>query len=362
MRRRVLLIASWIAATTFGGAAPAVATDVTFEKWTASCAQPESQSDCRIFTEAPASGADAVRVTVMREAAKDAVARLIVTLLAPASAAPRPRLAITLDGGPPVRLASGSDLSSGPGSDARSVDIRLSDAATKRLLPFLRRGRTLDVMVTGEGGEQVSSALPIAGFGPAVSFIDMRQGRADRQDALSAVIGGQTPAARAGRIRDVSRDAAPEPLRKTMIDRDCPVWDQNEGNPSFLAEQSFAAELGGGRTLWAIVCASGSYNADFAMFVEDPSKAANRFEPLLFANFVESIGWTGVDTLANAEYDPETKQLTAFDKGRGAGDCGTYGIWEWVGAAFRMIEYRSKEECDGVGDKAKFPIVFRGER
>ena len=83
---------------------------------------------------------------------------------------------------------------------------------------------------------------------------------------------------------------------------------------------------------------------------------------LLFAAFVESLGWTGVDTLSNVAYDPAKKQLTAFEKGRGAGDCGTVGAWEWGGAAFRMVEYRAKEECDGVGEPGKFPIIFRGDR
>jgi hypothetical protein len=302
-----------------------------------------------------------MRLAVAREPDKTAAPRMLVTLLAPAQAAPRPRIALAVDGGPPVRLASGSDLSVGPGPEPGTVELRLSDAATKRLLPFLRRGKIMQITVSGDGGEQVSASLPLPGFAAAAAEIDARQTRDDK-DALAALIGGGTPAALSGRLRDVGRDDVPETLRKVMVERDCPVWDQAEGNPSFLAETSFAADLGGGRTLWAIVCASGSYNADFALFIEDPSKAADRFEPLMFAAFVESIGWTGTATLANVVYDPEIRELKAFDKGRGAGDCGQVGLWEWVGAAFRMIEYRAKEECDGVGEPESFPIVFRGER
>ncbi|MET0315143.1 MAG: DUF1176 domain-containing protein [Hansschlegelia sp.] len=343
-------------------AGPASAAETQFDAWRTLCSETKGGADCRIMTEAPGGGTGAVRLSVIREAAKDSPPRLVVTLVNPERAPPRPRIAITVDGGPPVRLASGSDLSSGPAADAASVDLRLSDGATKRLLPFLRRGKTFQVEVSGEGGERIAADLKLAGFGPAVAEMDARQGRSARQDALTAVIGGGSPAALAGRIRDIGRDAVPETLKKVMVARDCPVWDQSEPNPSFLADESFAADLGAGRTLWSIVCASGSYNVDFALFVEDPSKAADRFEQLLFAAFVESIGWTGVDTLANVAYDPEKRELTAFDKGRSAGDCGAIGTWEWVGAAFRMIEYRAKEECDGVGGPSKFPIVFQGDR
>ena len=350
-------IALWLAAGTF-----ATATEATFESWKTVCAPANAPGDCRASTEAPASGATSVRLSVVREPAREAPARLVVVLDGASRPAPRPRVAFTIDGGPPLRFASGSDLSSGPAPVAGSTELRLSDAATRRLLPFLRRGKVLHVTVSGEGGEQVAAALPLPGFAQAATELDMRQGRRDRQDALVALIGAEAPGALSGRRRDVGRDQIPENLRKIMVGRDCPVWDQTEPTPSFLAEQSFAADLGTGRTLWAIVCASGSYNVDYVLFVEDPSKAADRFDALLFAAFVESIGWTGTDTLANVTYDPEKRELKAFDKGRSAADCGQVGLWEWVGAAFRMIEYRAKEECDGVGKPDAFPIVFRGER
>lgn len=355
-RRRFALAAALLALAPAGASAQ----EPRFENWTLACVG-KAGADCRISTQAPASGAREMRLSVAREPAKDAAPKLIITLLAPLHAPPRPRIALAVDGGPPIRLASGSDLSAGPGAEPGSAELRLSDTATRRLLPFLRRGAAIGVTVTGEGGEQAAASVPLPGFAAAAAALDQRQTRADRQDALTALIGGGS-AGQSGRLREIKRDQVPEALRKVMLERDCPVWDQIEGDPSFLADQSISADLGGGRTLWAIVCASGSYNADFAMFIEDPSKATDRFDPLLFAAFVESIGWTGVDTLSNVVYDPEKRELRAFDKGRSAGDCGQVGVWEWVGAAFRMIEYRAKEECDGVGKPESFPIVFRGER
>ncbi|WP_020180739.1 DUF1176 domain-containing protein [Methylopila sp. M107] len=341
---------------------PARAAESSHDAWTVVCGEKPAPANCRVTTEAAAAGARIVRLTVVREAAKAAPPRLTLTLLDAKLPPPRPRLALAVDGGPPVRFASGSDLSSAPGSEPGSVELKLSDSAARRLLPFLRRGKTIQVTVSGEGGDPIAADLGLPGFGEAVADVDGRQNRADPKDTLTTLVGGHTPATLSGKLRDVSRDAVPETLKKAMVARDCPVWDQAESSPSFLAEESFAADLGNGRTLWAIVCAAGSYNADFALFVEDPSKAADRFDALMFAAFVESIGWTGTDTLANVSYDPETRELRAFDKGRGAADCGQVGLWEWVGAAFRMIEYRAKEECDGVGKPESFPIVFRGEK
>lgn len=365
MRRLLVLIA--FAATLCSP----VAAETRFETWAVVCgapnpAQPKIAPDCRVAGQpaAPA-GAEAIGVVVTRGGAKDAQPRVTVTLVKPVVALPRPRVALAVDGGTPVRLAAGADLASVPGPDSAnpSTEIRLSEGAARRLLPFMRRGKVLSIEITGEGEQTIATEVPLPGLQHAFAEVDRVQGRADRPDALVALVGGGTPAALSGQVRDVSREALPATLKTAMEQRDdCPIWDKSEPAPSFLADESFAADLGSGRTLWSVVCASGSYNVQFALFIEDPSKAAGRFEPLLFAAFVESVGWTGVDTLTNVAYDPTIKQLTAFEKGRGAGDCGTVGTWEWGGAAFRMVEYRAKEECDGVGEPGKFPIVFRGER
>ncbi|GLK78710.1 DUF1176 domain-containing protein [Methylopila turkensis] len=354
---RLVLAALCLVATVVAGVAA-----VRFEAWTVTCGE-GAAPECNVASATlPAAGAKHVSLIVTRAGAKEAQPRLRLVLEGPATPLPRPRLALAVDGGTPVRLVPGADLAVTPGADAANVEIRLSEGATRRLLPFMRRGRVLSVEVTGEADDKIAAEVPLPGLQGAFAEVDRAQARADKPEALSALIGGSTPAALSGQVRDVTREATPARLRTIMVERDCPVWDRTENDPSFLADESFAADLGSGRTLWAIVCASGAYNVEFVLFLEDPSQAADRFEPLLFASFVESLGWTGVDSLSNVAYDPAKKQLTAFEKGRAAGDCGTVGAWEWGGAAFRMVEYRAKEECDGVGEPGRFPIVFRGER
>lgn len=341
-------------------AACAAANAAQFEGWGVSCGTGVKVVDCRMETAAVKTTANAARLVAQRAGAPEAAPRLVLAVDVE-GALNRPRVALAVDGGPPIRFASGADLASAPGA-AGGVELRFSDAATRKLLPFLRRGKVLTAEIVAEDRRDLSADFALPGFASALAEVDRAQGRVDRPDALVALVGGDTPAVRSGQVRDVSREHAPPALRQIMVDRDCPVWDRNETDASFLAEESFAADLGGGLTLWAMVCASGATNVDFALFLEDPSRAAGRFEPLLFAAFLESVGWTGVDVLSNVAYDPAKKELTAFDRGRAQGDCGQVGSWEWGGAAFRMVEYRSKEECDGVGEPGKFPIVFRGER
>ncbi|WP_020185986.1 DUF1176 domain-containing protein [Methylopila sp. 73B] len=339
-----------------GGAADAA----QFEGWNVACGTGKPAGDCRVEIAASRTTATSATLAAQRAGPKDAQPKLTLSIDVD-GALNRPRVALAVDGGPPIRFASGADLASAPGPGG-GVEIRFSDAATRKLLPFLRRGKMLTVAIVAEDRRDLSADFALPGFASALAEVDRAQGRVDRPDALIALVGGDTPAVRSGQVRDVSRENAPPALRQIMVDRDCPVWDRNETDASFLAEESFAADLGGGLTLWAMVCASGATNVDFTLFLEDPSRAAGRFEPLLFAAFLESVGWTGVDVLSNVAYDPSKKQLTAFDRGRAQGDCGQVGTWEWGGAAFRMVEYRAKEECDGVGEPGKFPIVFRGER
>lgn len=66
---------------------------------------------------------------------------------------------------------------------------------------------------------------------------------------------------------------------------------------------------------------------------------------------------TASTQLVNYGFDAETQQVSSFSKGRGLGDCGTSGLWQWDGFAFRLVEFRAKEDCDG-GDPGDFPLVY----
>ena len=60
----------------------------------------------------------------------------------------------------------------------------------------------------------------------------------------------------------------------------------------------------------------------------------------------------------NGQYDPKTRTLSAFAKGRGIGDCGTLQTWAWTGDRFALTEERSMGECAGVPSDM-WPVAWR---
>jgi hypothetical protein len=66
----------------------------------------------------------------------------------------------------------------------------------------------------------------------------------------------------------------------------------------------------------------------------------------------------------NIGWDQPAKLLTAFFKGRGIGDCGSYDKWELgsggEGLSFTLIEARVKDDCDGDdgGGIENWPLVW----
>ena len=110
--------------------------------------------------------------------------------------------------------------------------------------------------------------------------------------------------------------------------------------------------------LWGATCIAGAYNHMVYYFVVEQDKV----RPALFETPSGSSGNGGApNELANADFDPKTMTMSAFDKGRGVGDCGTSGRWVWDGRAFRLLEFSDMPECKGIESDA-WPVVFRARR
>jgi hypothetical protein len=63
-------------------------------------------------------------------------------------------------------------------------------------------------------------------------------------------------------------------------------------------------------------------------------------------------------TAVNAQYDPQTRILSAYDKGRGVGDCGDSHEWAWTGQAFALTREAFMPVCRGQSD---WPISFQAK-
>ena len=55
----------------------------------------------------------------------------------------------------------------------------------------------------------------------------------------------------------------------------------------------------------------------------------------------------GPPTLVNPSWDPETRRLHEYAKGRGLGDCGTRSQYAWDGERFRLVHQEEMEACRG---------------
>ena len=106
-------------------------------------------------------------------------------------------------------------------------------------------------------------------------------------------------------------------------------------------QQSF--DLGSGKKLVLLLCLRGAYQgSSIAYAVEGtappllltfPGAARGRLKPSAF--------------VTEADFDPATKEMSGFAKGRGIGDCGSMGTWSWTGTAFKLKSFFYKEKCDG---------------
>ena len=55
-------------------------------------------------------------------------------------------------------------------------------------------------------------------------------------------------------------------------------------------------------------------------------------------------------TIVNATWDPKTRLLSSFAKGRGLGDCGIINSFAWDGRLFRLVSQEAMDNCRGSVD------------
>jgi Protein of unknown function (DUF1176)/Invasion associated locus B (IalB) protein len=110
-----------------------------------------------------------------------------------------------------------------------------------------------------------------------------------------------------------------------------------------------------------VPCQVAAYNVISKIIIErrDDEGATSTYDLQSFADYSSLYGWTASDTLTNAFIIPDSGHLAHFHKGRGVGDCGSTGSWEWTGYLFAMVEYRVHEACDQSLMPDAWPIVYQ---
>jgi hypothetical protein len=257
---------------------------------------------------------------------------------------------------PVVDLGMGMDADSLPPTvtiDGRAYGLEVADGVARisagqarALIAALAGGRTATV-----GAGEVAMTLSVSGVSAALLWIDERQGRPDTVTAL--IRKGEAPASSVPAAPTLPGVAAAPAVAQTGMKEGTALPDAVEALDTVRAchaDTDFSPDfqsatqhyrLAADTVLWGVPCFMGAYNTGYLYVLTDSAGAAPR---------VVSLPTTGeaIQTPINSDYDPATRRLEAFGKGRGIGDCGTLHQWIWTGRAFVLEHERVMEACMGV--------------
>jgi len=212
-------------------------------------------------------------------------------------------------------------------------------------------GRRLDAGFWNDADQSLDFTFSLSGLSASLLWIDENQKRLGSPRIAGALPINQTLAedriTLPGMLSDPlmelhAKTASCEPLYELIHAEDWGVYQVN--NESLL---------------YMIPCTAGAYNFGYSFYTYNTKY--DQYQALLFADYWDSVGWTGTDVLINAYYDPETRTLGSFYKGRGIGDCGTSGEWRWEQYGFKLIKFNAKSKCEGYSDDqaiGEFPQIY----
>ena len=223
---------------------------------------------------------------------------------------------------------------------------RLRADRTRAAIDALAMGRSASLS-TADGSLDVS----VSGVSAALLWIDERQGRLDTVTAL--IRKGDAPASRVpaapalpvvtpapavaqtGMKEGTALPAAVEAMGNV---REC--RGETDFSPDFQSSTQ-QYRLDADTVLWGVPCFMGAYNTGYLYVLTDNAGASPR---------IVSLPTTGeaMETPINPDYDPATRRLSAFGKGRGIGDCGTVHEWVWTARGFVLARESEMERCFGV--------------
>lgn len=314
-------------------AVPAHAENKSFKDWLVGC------DNVLACTAVGMSGDEAYPpgyVRVMRQAGPDAAAevRLVVMTEGGEGGA---KLSVVLDGKP---FGAGTFDAASDGTWAR-VDLPAADAA--KFIAALGNARSLKLKRVDVAEAEI--AVSLNGSSAALRYMDAEQ---KRDGGVTAIV------ARGDEPKSAVPAAPATPVVKATAMK---VLETNppapkglpEGNPedcNGMDDTRFAIDLGDGHTLWAVCESAGAYNYGYSIYIADKAGKVTPVPP------PKENNWGGDALVLVNPYAPEgEKVLSAFNKGRGLGDCGDSQSWAWTGDKLVMVRMSEMDECRGVGEE-----------
>lgn len=254
---------------------------------------------------------------------------------------------ILVDGRPVAGLGVLSPVQDGTGFWRAEVP-----AANGRALALAARDGSA-LTVSRRGRPPVS--LSLSGGAATLLWIDEQQNRLGSPTALSratgtpsAIVVPPAPVIAAGpAITQTGLPGAVPPSVMKVVG-DCEDMADREVQP-------LIARLAPGVVLFAPVCSLGAYNAVHGLVLADE---AGRNPRAISLPLPAGADQASISDPMNLDYDPDTRILASFAKGRGLGDCGDELQWIWDGKAFQVLSMQVMPVCRGVpGDD--WPTLYR---
>jgi len=218
------------------------------------------------------------------------------------------------------------------------------------LMDRLTLASSISLSFNDRNGVAQQAKFSLKGMTSALSWIDKRQNRIGSERVASTPPYGLAPTS-------ADQPGTPQ-IPVALLDRHRADQECRPFEDLAIGREIITDTLDGTHNLYILPCDAGAfgYNSLYKVYVE----TSGEFEPQYFADFSDILGWTGASTLFNVEYDAATKQMTTFSKGRAMGDCGTKGRWVWQDYGFKLVEFRSQDECnwDGEGELPEFPLIY----
>lgn len=325
----------------------------TFQDWTAGC---DNGRACTALSLLAEDGASSWFLRLDRKA--DAAAPVQLTLIPQSPTYPRTGT---------LRLRAASvdiaTLKYGEGLRTENDGLVIEDRkAVAAVLAVMRSARKLEIISERQpAGTEVLANISLVGAKAALLWIDERQ---QRIDTVTALVGrGRKPAsavpappALPAAVAERTTDGGPPPealaeaTRSEMIRQSADYCDEDRGGPD--PDSNNMARLGRDLLLASVRCLSGAYNSGRAYFLLEEGAVA-RVRPALFPRPVEQKveedrESTPDNVLWNADFAPNSTEISHFAKGSGMADCGETGVWRWDGHAFQALSMTEMNSCSGI--------------
>jgi Protein of unknown function (DUF1176) len=299
----------------------------TFRDWIVGC---DNGRGCQAVGLLPEGDVEGATITVQRDAGANAVPKISITSEVKATG-----LAID-DARSAFRLVPGDGYFEIAPDEALAFTVPLAKARK--------------VALVDAAGKQLAT-ISLAGASAAFRYIDYRQRRVGTVTALvtRGTAAAVAPPPALPVVTMPPRD--PRAPRTLSVARVAQLIgpDNAKCDYSTAKVEPEAFRLDAKTSLVTVVhpCGNGAYNFFSSAFLVDE---AGKVRPATYDTDKpepkdgENMG------LVNSGYDPKTRQVSSYMKGRGLGDCGSRQIFAWDGKQFRLIEQTQMNECRGSVD------------